>query len=88
MNRLMNKVMVIGLFFALGGCESTTHSKSQEDVAKQVTYLDVYSGVEVIPAIVSNPHPVCAGEKPHMARLDKMPSLRVFVDTKSGEVCQ
>jgi hypothetical protein len=52
---------------------------------EQYSYARVNSGVEIIPAVIDNPVPVC--NKPvQYVRLDKAPELQVYVDVKEGGV--
>jgi hypothetical protein len=74
------KFVVFALtLLGLSGCAS-----SQKEV-EHFSHLRVNSGVEVTPAVISNPFPVC--ERPiQIARLDKVPELQVFVDVEDGGV--
>ena len=79
----MNKaVFLIGIGWILAGCSSTAVVVKQD-----AAYLDMYSGVSVVPAVVDNPHPACK-ERLTVARLDRPAALRVYVNTQTGEVCR
>lgn len=74
------KTMLIGsLVLAVTACSSV------KGTTDQYSYVRVNSGVEITPAVITNPVPVC--DKPvQYARLDKAPELQVYVDVNEGGV--
>ena len=74
----MKKLMMIIGACAMGGCAT-----QQKDMA----YLDLHSGADVVDAFVQNPYPDCK-QSLEVARLDRDAMFRVYIDAKNGEVCK
>lgn len=87
----MKLAVVVILTVFMGGCANTEHVVI--DAKKSNTNNSVYSVVslkdraKIISAVVSNPNPKCTSDL-EVARLDRVPSLQVYVDVKTGSVCK
>jgi hypothetical protein len=78
------KIKVLLLVFFISACSST--QQKVEPFGRG--YLLVNSGVDVIPAVVSNPFPDCK-ELVDVARLDSQPELQIYIDINNdGSICK
>jgi len=74
------KSLMLLVVFIVAGCSA--HSNSSYSL------MAMNDGVKVLPAVVTNPAPVCE-KSLNFARLDKPAELQVYVDVKGdGRVCK
>jgi hypothetical protein len=78
------KIKVLLLVFFISACSSAQHKLDKSERA----YLLVNNGVDVIPAVVSNPFPDCK-DIVNVARLDSQPELQIYIDINNdGSICK